>query len=177
MVATLVSLREYLQTNYEPDMEFVDGALVGRNVGTQLHSLLQTIVSAYFYQARILYRLAVFTECRLRMGTQTERHRIPDVMVLEQPYTRGTVVTDVPAVVVQIKSQDDTLDEVIGKCLEYAALGVPNIVVLDPDYRRQYLFADNALQLVTSLILHLPKNDIDLPLPVQAMFAELTEGE
>jgi Uma2 family endonuclease len=177
MVATLISLREYLHTNYSPDMEFVDGALVGRNVGTQLHSLLQTSVASYFHQVRSLYRLGVFTECRLHMGPHTERHRIPDVMVLEQPYTRGKVVTDVPSVVVEIKSPDDTLDEVIGKCLEYAALGIPNIVVLDPDYNRQYLFEKNALRLVSSVVLHLPKNDIDLPLPAEDMFAELTEGE
>jgi len=35
MAATQVSLEEYLHTSYEPDMEYVDGVLVGRNVGTQ----------------------------------------------------------------------------------------------------------------------------------------------
>jgi Uma2 family endonuclease len=98
-------------------------------------------------------------------------------MILEQPYTRGKVVTDVPAIVVEIKSPDDTLDEVIEKCLEYTALGIPNIVVLDPDQKRQYLFAANALQLVSSLVLHLPKSDVDMPFPVDEMFAELTEDE
>jgi hypothetical protein len=27
------------------------------------------------------------------------------------------------------------------KCLNYEVLGVPNIVVLDPDFRRQYVFS------------------------------------
>lgn len=107
--------------------------------------------------------------------TTTGRNRIPDVMVLENPYTKGRVVTDVPAVAIEIKSPGDTLDEVIGKCLEYADLGVPNIVVLDPDHRRQYIFTNQALQLVSSILLTLPKSNIKLPFPVDELFAELDD--
>ena len=107
------------------------------------------------------------------MDRTTGRHRIPDVMVLEEPYTKGKVVTDVPAIVIEIKSPDDTLDELMDKCLEYAALGIRNIVVLDPDHKRQYVFANSALQLSTSIVLHLPKSGVDLPLPVDQMFDEL----
>ena len=85
------------------------------------------------------------------------RHYVPDVMVVELPYARGKVVTDVPAVVFEIKSPDDKLDDVFEKCLDYASLGIQNIIVLDPDHRRQYRFANSALQLVTSIVLHLPK--------------------
>jgi hypothetical protein len=31
-VDTLISVEEYLNTSYEPDMEYVDGVLVGRNI-------------------------------------------------------------------------------------------------------------------------------------------------
>ncbi len=37
-VATLIPLEEYLRTSYEPDMEYVDGVLVQRNVGKCSHS-------------------------------------------------------------------------------------------------------------------------------------------
>ena len=40
-VETLVSLEEYLNTSYDPDVEYVDGVLVERNVGDWLHSLTQ----------------------------------------------------------------------------------------------------------------------------------------
>jgi hypothetical protein len=33
-----VSVEEYLNTSYDPDVEFVDGVLVQRNVGDWLHS-------------------------------------------------------------------------------------------------------------------------------------------
>lgn len=63
----------------------------------------------------------------------------------------------------------------IGKCLEYADLGVANIVVLDPDHRRQYVFANDALQLSEINSLRLPKAGIDLPFPVRDLFSELDE--
>ncbi|HUE02594.1 MAG TPA: hypothetical protein VMR62_23705 [Bryobacteraceae bacterium] len=31
--ATIAPVEEYLQTNYDPDLEYVDGQLVERNVG------------------------------------------------------------------------------------------------------------------------------------------------
>ena len=85
----------------------------------------------------------------------------------------GKVATDVPAIVVEIKSPDDTLDEVMNKCLEYETLGVPNIVVLDPDYKRQYVFTNRALQLVNSIVLHLPKSGAEIPLPMDRLFSGL----
>src|SRR5437870_403994 len=102
--ATLVSVDEYLNTSYEPDMEFVDGALVSRNVGTQLHSLLQTIVVVYFSQYRKTHRIKVFTEARLLVDATTSRYRVPDAMVLNSPHRKGKVVVDVPAIIVEIKS-------------------------------------------------------------------------
>src|SRR6266699_4902840 len=106
--ASVVSLDEYLQTNYDPDMEYMDGVLIGRNVGTQIHGKLQLIAGAHFHQMRKTFRIQGFTETRLRLNAATGRHCIPDLMILERPYTRGRVVTDDPAVVIEIKSPDDT---------------------------------------------------------------------
>ena len=171
---TLISLEEYLHTSYEPDMEYADGVLIGRNVGTQLHGLLQTVIGAWLHQLRRKFRFQVFTETRLRMSA-SGRHYVPDVMVVEHPYERGKVVTDVPAVVFEIKSPDDKLDEVFEKCMDYASLGIPNIIVLDPDHRRQYILANSALQLVTSIVLQLPKSGAELPFPAEQMFAEMDD--
>src|SRR5690348_5672172 len=38
---TLISVEEYLNTSYDPDVEYVDGVLVERSVGDWLHSLTQ----------------------------------------------------------------------------------------------------------------------------------------
>jgi Uma2 family endonuclease len=145
-------------------------------VGTQLHSLLQTIIAAYFHSIRKELRIRALTACRLQLNPATGRHVLPDVMVVEGPYKGGRTIVDVPAVAIEIKSPDDTFDSIIDKCFEYTAFGVANIVVVDPDSRRQFVFADNALQLVPALIpLHLPKQNIDTVLPMDRMFAELDE--
>jgi Uma2 family endonuclease len=175
VAATLVSLEEYLHTSYHPDMEYVDGVLVRRNAGTYLHSLLQALVVAYLSQFRKTHHISVLTECRLLLDAQTGRHRIPDVMVLEHPFAKTKVLTDIPSAVIEIKSPDDTLDEVFDKCLEYGAFGVPNIIVLDPDHKRPYVFTNNALRLVTSISLA-PRQQPALPLPVDTLFAELDEA-
>jgi Uma2 family endonuclease len=173
METTLISVDEYLHTTYEPDMEYVDGVLVGRNAGTKLHGLLQTIVAIYLGQFRKAYRINVLTETRLLM--KTGRYRIPDIMVLERPFREERVVREVPAVTIEIKSPDDTFDDVLDKSLEYAELGVPNIVVLDPDNERQYVFANRALQLSTITSLYLPSSNASLPFVVDDIFEQFNE--
>src|SRR5690242_12629804 len=111
--ATSVTLDEYLNTSYESDMEFVDGILVRRNVGAPLHGLLQVSVPAYFHQFRQSHRLKVFSGTRLLVNRRTGRHRIPDVMAVETPVQKGRVVHDVPVIVVEIKSPDDTFDDIV----------------------------------------------------------------
>ncbi len=170
---TLASLEEYLNTSYEPDMEFVDGVLVRRNVGTQLHGLLQTIVGAYLRQYRRSDRLKVFMETRLLVKGH---YRIPDVMVLQPPYRKGRVVTDVPIVAIEIKSPDDTFDDIVDKCFEYESLGVGNILVMDPDNKRAFLFEESNLRHLpgTSHALRL-QDGASLDFPFAEMFAELDE--
>ncbi|SPE41340.1 hypothetical protein SBA3_4220029 [Candidatus Sulfopaludibacter sp. SbA3] len=171
---TAVSLEEYLNTAYEPDREFVDGVLVERHVGTQLHGLLQTMLGVFFSQFRASHRIAVFTETRLLVDATAGRHRIPDIMVLDLPYRKGKIVVDVPAIVVEIKSPDDSFDDIIGRCFDYARLEVPNIIVMDPDNRLTWLFQKGTLQLLTkSFSLSVKHGAIDFPF--DDLFAELDE--
>jgi Uma2 family endonuclease len=175
---TLISLGEYLSTTYEPDMEFVDGALVRRNVGTKLHSWLQSILVIYFGQFQKSHRIRVLTEARMLVDPPTGRHRIPDVMVLNTPLQRGSVIVDVPAIVVEIKSPDDTFDDLVGKCFDYEKMGVPNTIVMDPDNRRAWRFREGNLELFTGESVSLPialDGTSALDLPFAAMFAELDE--
>jgi Uma2 family endonuclease len=171
--AALVSLDEYLNTSYEPDMEFVDGMLVERNVGTQRHSLLQGFVVSYLHQYRKSHRIRVFPEVRLQVAARC--HRVPDVLVLETPYNHGKIVTDVPAITVEIKSPSDTFDDIVDKCLEYEALGVRNILVMDPDHSRAWLFEQNNLRLLTGSSVQLNLSQTTLDFPFAEMFAELDE--
>jgi hypothetical protein len=42
------SLLEYLQANYRPDREFVDGELLERNVGKWEHARIQALLASWF---------------------------------------------------------------------------------------------------------------------------------
>jgi Uma2 family endonuclease len=174
---TLTSIEEYLSTSYTPDMEYKNGELIGRNVGTQKHGTLQMIIGAYLLSARNEFRtIKAFVETRLRIAA--ERYVVPDVIVVERPYQHGLEVTDIPAVVIEVKSPTDRFDEIIGKCFEYAAVGVPNIIVIDPDSRRQFVFQNDALQSVpASIKLHLPKVNMAFSLPMDQIFEALDNDE
>jgi Uma2 family endonuclease len=173
--STPVSLDEYLNTAYEPDRDFVDGVLLERNVGTQRHGLLQTFLILFFGQYIKSHRIALFTETRLRVDV-TGRHRIPDVMIVELPYSQGKVVVDVPAIVVEIKSPDDTFDDIVDRCFDYEKLTVGGIVVMDPDNKRAWLFQQGTLQLLTGATIRLKLSRQVIDFPFSRLFAELDEA-
>jgi hypothetical protein len=44
----LVSVDEYLNTSYYPDVEFVDGRLVEKGMPTRFHQLLSAVLLEWF---------------------------------------------------------------------------------------------------------------------------------
>ena len=77
----MVTLQEYLSTSYDPDVEYVDGVLVERDVGAWLRSLVQ---SNLIFGIRSKYpRVCVVPE--FRSQTSPTRCRLPDVCVLLEP--------------------------------------------------------------------------------------------
>jgi len=122
-----ISLEEYLETSYDPDMEFVDGTLVERNMGDWLHSLVQSNI---LFSLRKKYpHLKVVPELRSRVTTT--RYRLPDVCVLlTAPKTR--YLLDSAYLVIEVLSEGDVMSAVMEKLREYAAKGVDNIWLIDP---------------------------------------------
>lgn len=47
---TQLSLEDYLQTSFSPDVEYVDGELKARNMGSYEHARLRLLVGAWFAQ-------------------------------------------------------------------------------------------------------------------------------
>jgi Uma2 family endonuclease len=177
MSTTAISLDEYLNTTYEPDRDFVDGVVLERHLGTQRHSILQALLTIFFGHFRKSHGLVVMPEARLVVDAATGRHRIPDVMVVELPYTKGRVVVDLPAIVVEIKSPDDTFDDIIDRCFDYQTLGVPNIIVMDPDNYRAWRFYRGGLQILSNEPIRLGgfRKEVDIEFPFDQLFRELDE--
>ena len=80
-----------------------------------------------------------------------------------------------PLVTIEVKSPDDSFDDIIDKCLEYSALSVPNIVVANPEQKRQFVFSSaNCLKLVDRVEILLPAGD-SIHLPLDEMYREMEE--
>lgn len=140
-VGALISVEEYLNTSYSPDVEYVDGVLVERNVGEWKHGLLQSNI---IFALRSKYpSIKVIPELRSKVtGT---RYRLPDVCVtLHDPHT--PVLVEAPFIAIEILSEEDRMSRVIEKLKEYAAMSAPNIWVFDPRLKQMFSFHGNSLQ-------------------------------
>ncbi len=147
-VGTLVSVEEYLNTSYDPDVEYVDGVLVERNVGDWLHSLVQSNI--IFALRRKYPQIYVMPELRSR--TTATRFRLPDVAVLLAP-PQTEYLLAAAFVAIEILSKDDRMTEVIEKLQEYAAKGTPHIWIVDPRLRQMFSFQQNCLAEVEGSLL------------------------
>ena len=79
--ATLISVEEYLHTNYDPDREYVDGEVVERNLGEKTHSTIQGNLIYHFRLSRDEWGVRAYPEQR---GQISPTHfRIPDVTVIK----------------------------------------------------------------------------------------------
>jgi|SRR5579872_2080865 len=141
--ATLIPVEEYLNTSYDPDVEYVDGVLVERNVGDWLHSLIQrNLILALSRRYPLLYAVP-----ELRSQTKETRYRLPDVCVLFTPpatkYLLGAA-----HIAIEILSEDDRMSMMLEKLEEYAAQGVPHIWLIDPRLQRISIYDGGNLKVV-----------------------------
>jgi Uma2 family endonuclease len=145
-VGTLVPLAEYLATSYDPDVEYVDGVLVERNVGDWLHSLIQS---------NLIYALRrkhphLFAVPELRSRTKETRYRLPDVSVLLRP--PGTrFLLEAAHIAIEILSEDDRMSQVLEKLAEYETAGVAHIWLVDPRLELMSVYEAGDLKRVDQL--------------------------
>ena len=137
---TIIPLEDYLGHIYEPDCEYVDGQIVKRNVGEIPHSLFQLTLRYRFLvlQASTGYSFRAVSECgaRVRGGDDSRRrYRIPDLAILATDHAQGRIILEPPLAVVEILSPEDRFNAVVQECADYAAFGVPEIWIVNPDSR------------------------------------------
>src|ERR1051326_3029680 len=131
-VGTQISVEEYLNTSYDPDVEYVDGVLVERSVGKWLHSLVQRNLILAFGKFSDIWAVP-----ELRARTRERRYRIPDVSVVLKP-PDSDVLLEAPFIAIEILSEKDTVSETVEKLEEYAALGTAYIWVFDPPRKKMF---------------------------------------
>jgi Uma2 family endonuclease len=161
-VATQIPEREYLETSYEPDCEFEDGALIERNVGDSDHSWLQAALAAYFFRRRKAWGLHIFTEQRVKL--RDGRYVVPDICIVSGPRPPEKVFQSPPFLLIEILSPDDRPIRVNKKIREELDFGVPYIWVIDPETLESELHTQTSMQEISDRVLRIPGTPIEVPL-------------
>ncbi len=129
-VGTLMAVEDYLITSFDPDCDFIDGEVFGRNVGKRKHSYAQAQITIWFGTVGATQHLQPLTELRLRVAAG--RVRIPDIVIAETPLPDEEVFNAPPYLCIEIMSPDDTMASLQDRIDDYLAFGVPNVWVVDP---------------------------------------------
>jgi Uma2 family endonuclease len=130
--ASHISLQEYLETDYRPDREYVDGEIRERNVGKTEHARVQALLAAWFANHEQEWGILVGTEWRVQVSQR--RVRVPDLAVViagPQP----DVLVDPPLLIVEILSPDDSYSDTQERAQDYREMGVETIWIVDPKTR------------------------------------------
>lgn len=135
----------YLRSSYEPDAEYVDGEVEQRPMGEYDHASWQQAIQRWFLQNEQRWNIRVRPELRIRVSAA--RYRVPDVTVLDRNLPIEQVITHPPVAVFEVLSPEDTMMRITNKLLDYAAMGIPHIWVIDPKTKKAWRFRDNGLKL------------------------------
>lgn len=161
---TLITVQEYLSTSYRPDRDYVDGAVVERNVGEKDHSRLQTDLSTYLNVRAKQWGISVFVEQRVQV--KPTRFRVPDICVIAGAAPDEQVFAAPPFVCIEILSKDDRWSQVQERIDDYLSFDVRHVWVLDPRSRKGYDFTANGMHEVKELRTEHP----EVRVPLEALF-------
>jgi Uma2 family endonuclease len=161
-VGVLISEWEYLHTDYQPDLEYADGILIERNVGTPEHGWLQAALGAYFFRRRKLWGIHVLSEVRVRI--RDKRYLIPDLCVVVGERTRERTLTAPPLLWIEILSPEDQSERVAQKVREVLAFGAPYVWVIDPGTLESDLHTASGSRKLEDGVLRIEGTAIEVPL-------------
>ena len=166
-----ITVEDYLASSFDPDMEYVDGVLVERNVGEPDHSRLQFLIARAFGLLEGTREVRVFVECRVFIANEPgrTRYRVPDVSLARLPIDRAKALMQPPLVVVEVLSPDDRLTEMLDRCQDYVLRGVAHIWVVDPA-GKVFTVDSGGLHVVTGDLV-IP--ELEATIPFDEIFREL----
>ena len=163
---SLISVQEYLSTSYNPDRDYVDGAVIERNVGERDHSRLQTDLSTYLNVRRKEWGIRVYVEQRVQV--KPTRFRVPDICVVAGPEPDEQIFTTPPLVCIEILSRDDRWSDLQDKVDDYLSFGVPHVWVIDPRTRKAFEYTPAGMHEIAELKTPAPP----IAIPLAALFED-----
>ena len=164
----MVPVTEYLRTSYRPDCDYIEGAILERNVGAFSHSTVQS--SAWNLINLRGAEWGVMPKIELRVNVSSHRYRVPDVLVLDRNSPREEIVTRPPLLCIEVLSLEDRMSEMDERIADYLNMGVPCVWILDPLRRKAFVRTGPTATEVTGTI-RAPGTPIELSLA--EIFADL----
>jgi Uma2 family endonuclease len=164
-----VSVEEYLHSGYEPDMDYVEGELIERNMGEKDHGRLQFKIAMWI---EIHCRNAgIFQFIEQRIQVSERRFRVPDVCVYVGTEPNDQVFHTPPLVCIEILSPDDRVARIRDKIRDYMRFGVRYVWVVDPKDRSAWIYTSEGAVESKDGVLRTQDPEIVVPLP--EIFAEI----
>jgi len=129
--AALVSVEEYLGTDYKPTCDYIDGVLRQKSMGTYKHGKAQARTSTLI-NGIPGFDAAPELTCRVRQG----KYLVPDVAVqrvseIQDPYPTAPI-----HLCIEVLSPGDRFSDTVAKCGEYHEWGVKYCWIVDPDNKQ-----------------------------------------
>lgn len=157
-----VSLRQYLETSYRPDCEYLDGELLERNVGEWDHSRLQTLLSRFLLNREKQWGILVVVEQRVQV--KATRFRVPDIAVLTGPPPAGPIIQQPPFLCIEILSPSDRIGEMQDRIDDYLSFGVHYVWLIHPRTRRAFAYTTEGVREIKDGVLCTTAPEICVPL-------------
>jgi len=156
-VAGLVSVEEYLRTTYKPACDYIDGALRQKPMATCDHGLIQ----GQF--VRLIPASHYATSPELTVRIREGKYLVPDLGVqlrsaIQKPYPTKPIF-----LCIEVLSPEDRFSELLAKCDDYLAWGVPMTWIVDPDRRRAWQYAGIPVEIPSAVAL--TAGDVSVSLP------------
>jgi Uma2 family endonuclease len=167
---TLVPVEEYLQSDYSPDREYVDGEVQERNLGEYDHASLQNMLLFIFQSNVHVWQVKARPELRVQVAAQ--RFRVPDITVLRHDHPSEQIITTAPLLCIEILSPDDRFGRMDQKIADYLRMGVRAVWVIDPLAMAGYDCHGGHLSM-WKLSSHLAVRETPIAVDVAALFNSL----
>jgi Uma2 family endonuclease len=167
--SALISVEEYLRTAYDPDRDYVDGEVIGRNAGERDHSVLQREFVFYFRQRRREWNVHVFVEQRVQVSKT--RFRIPDICVYVGENPKEPIFRTPPFICIEVLSPEDRVARTQARIDDYLNFGIAYVWVIDPAGRRVWVYtAEGSREIKTGI---LTTENPSLTVDLAEIFSEL----
>ena len=131
--ATKVSMEEYLNTSYRPDVEYIDGYLREKPVVKFAHGETQGFIFRWFSEHYQEWNIRCAVDTRTRVNA--DHVRLPDVVVIAAEDRLKGELDRPPIIAIEVLSPTDTYRDLKERAADLEIMGVRNVWLIDEDAR------------------------------------------